>query len=110
MALSKHAEENAVDKYLSTIGIKGRKKIASRKLHIIVVRINSLGELTESKPCSHCVSVMRDRGIRKVTYSNKHGELITESVKSMDTSTHSSVGYRSIEDAIHILDTIINSS
>jgi deoxycytidylate deaminase len=106
LVLARHAEENALEKYHSCIGIKGRKKIAPRKLHMIVIRINSVGDLTESKPCSHCVDVMRSYGIRKVTYSTKEGTFVTESLAVIISQP--SVGYRSVDRAINILDNMIN--
>ena len=106
LVLARHAEENALEKYHSCIGIKGRKKIPPRKLHIVVVRITSSGDLTDSKPCSHCVDFMKSYGIRKVTYSNRDGSLTTESLSLIVAQP--SVGYRSIERALNILDEMIN--
>lgn len=105
LVLARHAEENALDRYRSLIGIRGRKKIKARKLHLVVIRIDPKNQITESKPCSHCVSVMRNFGMRKVTYSNKAGELITELLVSIQTSP--SVGYRSIERAMTMLDEML---
>jgi deoxycytidylate deaminase len=102
LVLARHAEENALEEYHSNIGIRGRKAIARRKLHVVVIRINNNNEITESKPCSHCVDVMRSYGIRKVTYSTKKGDLVTESLNIIVTQP--SVGYRSVERAINILD------
>jgi len=102
LILARHAEEAAIDKYSS---IKGRKRIPSRKLRMVVVRIDSKGKITESKPCSHCVEVMRSYGIRKVTYSTKEGVFITESLD--DIVTQQSVGYRSVEQAMDILDEMV---
>jgi deoxycytidylate deaminase len=106
LVLAKHAEENALNKYNLNIGNGGRKAISKRKLHVVVIRIDSNYELTESKPCSHCAEVMRLYGIRKVTYSTRNGNLITEHLNLI--VTHSSVGYRSVERAINILDEMIN--
>lgn len=103
--LARHAEENALDRYHSGIGFKGRKKITPRKLHIIVIRVNSIGDMVESKPCSHCTEVMRSYGIRKVTYSTNNGIIITESLTTIVTQP--SVGYRSTERAINILDEML---
>jgi deoxycytidylate deaminase len=106
LVLARHAEENALEKYISSIGIKGRKAVARRKLHVVVIRINNENEITESKPCSHCVEVMRSYGIRKVTYSTRDGKLITESLTLIVTQP--SVGYRSVERAINVLDEMVN--
>lgn len=85
--------------------MRGRKSVARRKLHVVVIRINTNNEITESKPCSHCVDVMRSYGIRKVTYSTKSGDLVTESLTTIVTQP--SVGYRSVERAINILDEMV---
>lgn len=108
LVLARHAEENALKKYHDSIGIRGRKKIAIRKLHMVVVRINSDDEIVESKPCSHCVEVMKSYGIRKVTYSTKDGTLTTESLSLI--ISHPSVGYRSVERTLSILDEMIKST
>lgn len=105
--LARHAEENVLHKYHSKIGTQGRKKITPRKLHMYVIRINKAGELTESKPCSHCRQIMADYGIRKVTYSTKEGMLVTESLATMETTP--SVGYRSVERVMAILDEILSN-
>lgn len=105
--LAYHAEENAINKYFSNLSYKNKKHIPRRKLHIIVIRINNNAQLLESKPCSHCVEVMRSYGIRKVTYSNKNGELVTELLN--DIKSESSLGYRSIERTMNILDEIIKN-
>lgn len=106
LVLACHAEENALHKYHSCAGVRGRKKITPRKLHMVVIRINSEGNLTESKPCSHCVDVMKSYGIRKVTYSTKNGALVTERLSTIITQP--SVGYRSVERSLIALDAIIN--
>lgn len=107
MSLACHAEESALNNYRSKYR-PGSKNIATRKLKIIVIRINKDGNMTESKPCSHCISVMKSFGIRKVTYSNKEGKLVTESVD--DVKTTESTGYQSIAQVIEYLDSIIKTS
>lgn len=105
LVLARHAEENALSKYHDGIGIKGRKGVARRKLHMVVIRVNSVGDITESKPCSHCVDVMRSYGIRKVTYSTRDGTLTTESIALIESQP--SVGYRSVDRALNILDEML---
>jgi deoxycytidylate deaminase len=105
LAFALHAEENALIKYKEIETIRGRKKISPRKLHIVVIRINSHDEITNSKPCSHCVEVMRNFGIRKVTYSTNDGKLITENLYEIES--HTSAGYRSTERAINIINEIL---
>ena len=108
MVLARHAEENALEKYKSSIGLHGRKEISLRKLTLCVIRINALGELTESKPCAHCAEVFRSFGIRKVAYSTRNGNILTISLNKLVTEP--SVGYRSMETAINILDEMILDS
>lgn len=103
--LARHAEENVLQKYHSKIGTQGRKVITPRKLHMYVIRINKAGEITESKPCSHCAQILRNYGIRRVTYSTKEGSLVTESLETIKTEP--SVGYRSVERVMNILDEIL---
>jgi len=105
--LAKHAEENALDRYLYKLGDKRNKKINFNKLHVTVIRIDDNNNLIESKPCDHCIEVMKSYGIRKVTYSTREGILITENVDKV-ISTCSS-GYRSIEKTIKLLDDTINN-
>lgn len=106
LVLARHAEENALAKYESTIGVRGRKRISPRKLHILVIRIDTHDQITDSKPCSHCVEVMRSFGIRKVTYSTKEGSFVTELLN--DIVSEPSVGYRSVERTLNILDAMLN--
>jgi hypothetical protein len=103
--LAKHAEESAIERYFYKLKDKRNKKINFNKLHMTVIRIDDDNNLIESKPCDHCIKVMKTYGIRKVTYSTKDGTLITENVDKI-TSTCSS-GYRSIEKTIKILDDTI---
>jgi deoxycytidylate deaminase len=105
LILARHAEENALDRYRSVIGVRGRKKMKIRKLHLVVIRIDCRDNITESKPCSHCVEVMRNFGIRKVTYSNKAGELITELLANI--ISHPSVGYQSAARAMRVIDEML---
>jgi len=105
--LACHAEESVIAKYNSSIGVGNRKSITSRKLHLYVIRIDSFSNLTESKPCSHCVQVMVSYGIRKITYSTKSGILVTESLSTI--ISHDSIGYRSVANAISIIDEMLDA-
>ena len=104
LVLARHAEENVLARYKKLIDRTGAK-YATRKLHLTVIRINAKGELTESKPCSHCVQVLRAYGIRKITYSTKDGTLITESLQTITSMP--SVGYRSSERAVQMLNEML---
>lgn len=91
------------NKLLEKVDAKTYKK---RKLCLLVIRIDAQGNLTESKPCSHCVEVLKEYGIRKVCYSTKEGIIVTESLETIITST--SVGYRSAERALAMLDEMLD--
>lgn len=102
IVLSQHAEQDVLDKYEKRKFLY--KKIPVRKLHMIVIRVNNAGDLCESKPCQNCLRLLRDYGIRKVTYSSENGLLITEHIAHMEGTP--SVGYRSAERIITLLDEI----
>lgn len=97
--LSQHAEETVLYNYEKRKFL--HKKIPVRKLHLIVIRVNSMGDLCESKPCQNCLRLLRQYGIRKVTYSTTNGLLITEKIATMESTP--SVGYRSAERMMDLL-------
>ena len=47
-----------------------------------------------SRPCEHCIGLMREVGIKTVSYSLDSNSIITENVVDMDQSQHTSIGYR----------------
>ena len=47
---------------------------------IMVVRVNSLGDIVNSKPCHICMSMIQAAGCRKVFYSNDDGEISSQKV------------------------------
>ena len=106
LVLARHAEENVLARYSKLLKKVDAKSYKKRKLCLLVIRINAHGELTESKPCSHCVEVLKEYGIRKVSYSTKEGIIVTESLDNI--TTQPSVGYRSVERALVILDEMLN--
>lgn len=71
----------------------------------MVIRINSNNELTESKPCGHCIEVMQSYGIRKVTYSTREGILVTECINNIPKEA--SAGYNAVEKSINILNDML---
>jgi deoxycytidylate deaminase len=99
IVLSQHAEETVLHNYEKRKFL--HKKIPVRKLHLIVIRVNSLGDLCESKPCQNCLQLLKEYGIRKVTYSTTNGLLITENIDTMQSTP--SVGYRSAERIMDLL-------
>lgn len=98
LVLARHAEENALIDIVqvSFQYLNQRKKVNSKEK----VACNTNNEIIESKPCSHCVEVMRSCGIRKVTYSTKSGDFVTESLITIVSQP--SVGYRSVQREINI--------
>ena len=88
LAFSVHAEQCAIQKVQLA-------KVSRSKLKVLVIRINSDCDLMQSKPCSECIAFMRSKNIKKVTYSNADGNLITESLVVI-TQDHTSQGFRVI--------------
>ena len=72
-----------------------------KKLDIIVIRVNTIGKMHNSRPCSHCLNMMKSTGIRRVHYSNEIGEIVTETVKDMISIQTSSIS-RMIDNNIRI--------
>ena len=87
------------------LGLKRNKKNCIReekykfniKHDLIVVRFSNNSEryLMNSKPCYNCIQILRKIGIKRCTYSDNSGNLITEKVKCMHNS-HVSHGIRGI--------------
>ena len=66
-----HAEINALDRYL-------KNPIKHKKINIIVIRINNIGQLCNSKPCYHCIVEMYkkySRIIKNIYYSDSNGKI-----------------------------------
>jgi deoxycytidylate deaminase len=49
-----------------------------RGLSLFVVRVNNYTQFRFSKPCPHCMGILRERGIRKIFYSIDHYPYIEE--------------------------------
>jgi deoxycytidylate deaminase len=91
--LSFHAEEKAIRDFLRFE--KKRYRSISKNLILIVIRIDKKNNLVDSKPCTHCVEVMKNLGIKKVIYSQKDGSLTMERLSKINSIPSS--GYKSIE-------------
>ena len=97
MCGSLHAEANALVDYYGTDLFFDKKKgwslssktSKSKKIDLIVIRINRQGDLVNSRPCYNCVSMMKAVNIKKVYYSTDNGDIVGESVKDM-ISIHAS--------------------
>lgn len=51
--------------------------------HLVVLRWNKNRELTMAKPCKRCQEEIKKNGVKKVTYSNWDGELVTVRVHNL---------------------------
>jgi len=54
-----------------------------KKNDLIVIRTNHIGDLSNSRPCFNCLSMMKAVNIRKVYYTDNNGNIISEIVKDM---------------------------
>ena len=70
-------------------------------MDIIVIRVNTIGKMHNSRPCSHCLNMMKSTGIKRVHYSNELGEIVTEIVKDMISIQTSSIS-RLVDNNIRI--------
>ena len=70
-----------------------------RNLSIVSIRLTEAGKLCMSRPCSHCLHMIRLAGIKHVYYSTTEGELVK--CRPETISTHPSGGLlRTIDKAI----------
>jgi deoxycytidylate deaminase len=94
---SLHAETNAIINYYGRSLSFDKKsgwildERSRSKLDLVVVRINKMGEMTNSRPCHNCLNLMKCVGIRRVYYSVSPDEVICENVKDMISIQASSV-------------------
>lgn len=77
--ISCHAEVNVLQKY------NPRRGPPLRKTTLIVIRIDTEGNLIQSKPCYHCCETIKQYGIKKIIYSDDDGYLRKEKVRNLDT-------------------------
>ena len=90
-----HAEVGALKELLSFVNcrlknlknMKPLKKLS--KYSIVVLRVNSNGKLLNSKPCYHCLQILKKIGISKIYYSTEDGEIEVQKIKNMDTDHYS---------------------
>jgi deoxycytidylate deaminase len=85
---SLHAEARAILNFFGKDLIYSKKKgwivntKRTKKLDLIVIRINNLNQICNSRPCINCLNMMKAVGIRKVYYSVLN-DIICENVKDM---------------------------
>lgn len=60
---------------------------------LFVIRVSNT-QLSDSKPCKHCIEDIRAHGIRKVLYSTSNGGFELINTKFL-TNTHTTCHYRS---------------
>jgi hypothetical protein len=103
-----HAEANAIKTYYGeSFYYNNVKKIAyipddkkNKKLDLLVIRINKLGELCTSRPCYNCLDMMQTVGIRKVYYI-VDDNIVCENVKDM-ISIQSSSAFKHTDRLLNI--------
>jgi deoxycytidylate deaminase len=72
---SKHAEHGAI-LYLKN------KKIRNN-IKLIVIRIDSYGNLVNSTPCENCINRIKKAGIKKIIYVNENNILVEKKVEDI---------------------------
>lgn len=107
LRLARHAEENVLLSYHSKTSIRGKKQVPYRKLHLVVIRVNGSGTICDSKPCSNCAELIKNYGIKKITYSTSDGDFITTNINNL--TTRKSVGFQSVDNALSILNRLIDN-
>ena len=65
----------------------------SKKLVMYIIRITADGELADSRPCIHCLKMMKNNMIKKVVYTTFGGEIKIENINDISTQ-HISCGFR----------------
>tara|TARA_R110002074_G_scaffold122218_4_gene256872 strand:+ start:1007 stop:1384 length:378 start_codon:yes stop_codon:yes gene_type:complete len=66
-----HAEMNV---------LMGLPKHITKNADIYVVRVNSVGDIVNSKPCSICMSMILKSGIKTIHYSNDENTIISQKI------------------------------
>ncbi len=71
------------------------------KMSLIVIRINKLGELKNSKPCQDCLKyIRRYPQVQKIYYSDDNGSIMMEKVKDIDNNHQSRTTLKLISNGI----------
>lgn len=79
-----HAEIDVLFKH-NTKNLKG--------LDILIIRVGDKSfNLKNSRPCNSCIEKLKQRGIRKVYYSNDNGDIVYEFIENMP-KIHDSSGF-----------------
>ena len=56
----------------------------TKKLTIIVIRINPAHNFANSKPCKHCCNILKYLCVKNVAYTDNKGTVLYEKVKDLD--------------------------
>lgn len=75
---SLHAEINCLRKYF-----KKHIKIKRDKYKLLVVNVNSIGNLKNSSPCHYCAQELLRMGFTKVYYSNDDGVIVKKKITEL---------------------------
>jgi deoxycytidylate deaminase len=67
-----HAELDAL------LGERWESDVSFFRMDMYVVRITKGGKLATSKPCEDCMVLIKEAGLKSVTYINEEGEIIVE--------------------------------
>ena len=73
-----HAEHDAIYNCKSRF-----RKIKTKNLKMIVIRISATDQLLNSKPCLNCTHLIREYGIRKIYYINEENKLVFDRVDQL---------------------------
>jgi cytidine deaminase len=93
MFFSTHAEMCVIYKILKSCKLQTFKDFVDLSDYcIVVVRYGKDGTLRNSRPCNHCLEVMKFYKIKKIHYSTDEGTVLTEKPHEM-ISTHVSSGW-----------------
>ena len=57
-----------------------KKAIKTSRLDLYVVQVDQSGNLRSSRPCGHCMNVIKLLGIRRIFYSQNDGTIAKERV------------------------------
>lgn len=91
MTQSIHSEVHAIEEYYK---IRRKRQFST---NFLVIRLNKLLELKNSKPCKNCLDKIRRSGIpvNKIFYSNDVGNIVWEYLKACVTF-HISWGFKKL--------------
>ena len=72
-----HAEEDVLRRFSK---LNNHKK---KKYQIMILRVTDKGNLCDSRPCIHCLRLIKESGIRVVHYSTRNRDINREKITNM---------------------------